>query len=318
MLVLAAGIACDHDATSPIPEPTRERLLESVTPDVALAVGGDGRFQLVSPVNTGRPQITGQQAADLAMAVAKFNISTNPSRVNEERGAIISFARLFPCQAPLYAAAAFQRLEIDDATQAAHPLQKGIGPFWLVRLCGSDGPELNIAVSAYSTDLGIRPDGGVEFPAIGGGDFLAQGIPALREKDELPSAESAVVLVAGLSGRLIAAVPELITPFFRNGEVPQDARWHLHLDAPTKLRTTAGQLLETQEVYVSRIRAGGSRIWVATSIQPDFGDVVFVPMTFVGEKYEDYLKREAAETRTLHAVRLRNVPINFTAAAIEK
>jgi len=292
-------------------------LLESVTPDVALAVGADGRFQVVSPVNTGRPQIAAQQAAELGVAVAKFNYSTNPSRLNEERGATISFARLFPCQAPLYAAAAFQRLEIDDATQAAHPLQKGIGPFWLVRLCGSDGPELNIAVSAYSTDLGIRPDGGVEVPAIGGGDFFAQGIRALRQKDELPSAEAAVVLVAGLSRRLVAAVPELITPFFRNG-APQDARWHLHLDAPTKLRTSAGQLLETQEVYVSRLRTGGSRMWVADSVQPDFRDVLFVPMTFVGEKYEDYLKRESAETRTVHAVRLSNMPINFTAATIEK
>jgi hypothetical protein len=241
----------------------------------------------------------------------------NPARFNEERGTTISFESLFSCRPPVYAASAFDRLEIDDVTKAAHPLQKGIGPFWLVKLCGSDGPELTVAVSAYSTDLGLRPDRGIDFPAISGGDFFAESIPALRIHDDLLSAEAAVVLVATLSGRRVANVPDLVMPFFRDGS-PVDARWHLHLDAPAKLRVSS-EVVETRDVYVSRIRANrGSRFWIADAVQPDFAEVVFVPLTFVGEKLDDYLKRELAEMRTLHAVRFPSMPTRFTAATIER
>lgn len=318
ILLSVADIGCDHDPTIPIPEPARQEVLNALTPEAAAALDADGRFQLAPPRSTGRPQVSEQRAADLAVALARFNLILDGGRYREQRGGPISFERLFSCQRPLYAEAPFDRLVIDTVEKPAHPLQKGTGPFWLVKLCGPDGPELNVAVSAYSTELSITPAGRVEFPAIGGGDFFAQGIPALRSHDDLPSAEAAAVLAATVSNRRVAMVPTLILPFFRDG-APTDARWRLLLDGLVRMRTATGGVLETRELYVSRIREGnGSRFWVADATQPDFKEVVFVPLTFVGEKFDDYLKREIAEMRTLHAIRLPDVPIAFTAATIDR
>jgi hypothetical protein len=173
---------------------------------------------------------------------------------------------------------------------------------------------MNVAVSAYATDLGITPRGSVDFPAIGGGDFVMEAISVAREGDELPSAEAAVTLAAGISGRRVTALPELVAPFFRDG-TPLDARWHLRLDRPTTLQTKEGRPVQTQDIYISRIRQyGGSRVWTDDVKQPSSKEVMFVPMTFVGENYDTYFQRELAEMRPLSVARRSDAPINFVAS----
>ena len=324
--VLALGmflIACTGDlpATAPIPEVSRAEVLAAMTPEAAVNVGPNGKFQVAAVPNTGRAQITGAQAAALTVPLAKYYLPLSREIWDGQRGAQIAYGKLVVCGAPLYGESSFERLAIDDPATAAHHLQKGLGPFWLVKLCGPGGePQMNIAVSAYSTDLSIDPDGDINFPAIGGGDFLPDGIPINGTGNELPTAEAAVVLAARLTGRRIAGVPKLILPFYQDGNA-LGARWRLVLDRPARGRTADGRIVETSELYISRVRATdkpASRTWVAESVQPADVAVTFVPQARVGEQLADLLARRQAETRVLRAIRRVDVPISFAASVIER
>lgn len=315
-----AACSGDRDVTSPAPQVTRAQLIEAMSPSAAAAVGSDGKLDLGAPLNTGRTQITGAQAGILAVAVAKYNLPYANKFFDGQRGRPIAYQKLTVCGAPLYASTAFDRLAIDDPATAAHSLQKALGPWWLVKLCGpGTGPQMNIAVSAYSTDLGIAEDGGVDFPAIGGNDFVPEGIPVGQEANELPSPEAAVVLAASLSGRRVAAVPELIAPFFRNGS-PFGARWRMRLDGPARIRGASGQSMESSEVFISRVRATtrsqATRSWTADPAQPADVEVTFVPQLIVGEHMDAFLQRQKEGTRIMSAVRRVGVPISFSPATI--
>jgi hypothetical protein len=312
------GCASD-DGVSPTSEVTREQLIAAMTPEAAAAIGSDGKLQLSDHPNTGRAQISGDMATALAVRLAKSYLPLDNKVFDGERGKPIDYQKLAVCGPILYAMSAFERLDMDDPSLQAIPLQKALGPFWLVTLCVPGGPpQLNIAVAAYSTDLSIDSSGEIVFPAIGGDDFLPEGIPAAHVADELPSPEAPVVLAANLTGRLVAAVPELIAPFFQD-DSPLGSRWRIRLDGAVRLRTITGETVETSEIYISRNQATsvpGSRIWAVNPVQPADVSVIFVPQAHVGENIDDYLKRQAAETRTLLVARRVAVPISFRAAAI--
>lgn len=309
----------DRNLTLPVPEVTRSELLEAMAPAAAETVGSDGKLELGAPSSTGRAQISGAKAGALAVALAKHNLPYGHKRYDGQRGRPIPYQKLVVCGEPLYALSAFERLAIDDPAAPAHPLQKSIGPFWLVKLCApGTEPQMIIAVSAYATDLGIRADGGVDFPAVGGGDFTSEGIPIGQPGDVLPSVEAAVVLAASLTGRRVVAVPELIVPFFRD-DTPLGARWRIRLDGLARIRGSSGQTIESSEVYVSRIRTTrrpGARSWTAASVQPDGAEVTFMPQGRVGEHIDALLKRTREGTRIMHAIRRAGVPISFAAVSI--
>jgi len=320
--VLAASLgifACAGEkVVSPSHGVSRDALLQALTPEAALGISQDGRLQLAAPPSTGRAQITGEKAGALALGMARFNAPYNNSYYEARRGGPISYGKLRVCEPPLYAASPFERLDIDDPASAAHPLQKALGPVWLVRLCAGEDPQMNVAVAAYSTDLELNKDGSIDFPAIGGNDFFAEAIPIGHIADELPSAESAVVLAATSTGRRVSGVPELVAPFYRSDD-PLESRWHLRLESPVRVRTSIGTFVESSDVYVSRVRETnrpGSISWSADAVQPASADVLFVPTLRVGENWSDYLTRRRAGTRTLHAARRVDMPIKFTAAVI--
>jgi hypothetical protein len=200
-------------------------------------------------------------------------------------------------------------------------MQKALGPFWLVRLCGPSGdPQARVAVSAYSTDLGVTNRGSVDFPAIGGGDFVPAGIPSNDAYAELPSAEAAVVLAADLTGKHVAAVPELIVPFFMEDN-PWGARWHLRLDGPARVTARGGHVLETSDIYIGAMRrteTDASNIWVGAETQPANVSVTLTALSFVGENIKAYLQRERSETKIIRAIRRPDSPITFSAAAFAR
>lgn len=289
-----------------------------MTPEAALAIGPDDRLLLAAPPNTGRPQISGVQAGAFAVSLAKYYLPYTNTHWDSERGKPVDYQKLAVCGSPLYASSPFERLEIDDPAARAVPLQKALGPLWLVNLCGPSGPpQLHIAVSAYSTDLRLDASGVIEFPPVSGGDFFPEAVPISGLSEELPSAEAAVVLSAALTGRRVAAAPELIAPFYIN-ESPYGSRWRITLDRPVRLRATSGESIETSEIFIRRTRLAQpvSQLWGPTPVQPESVDVVYIPQSRVGEDYNAYLARRAAETRTLHVRRLPNMPISFLAGGI--
>jgi len=323
LAVSLGALACsgDRSVTTPVPEVSRAEVLEAMTPEAAAAIGSDGKLQLATPPNTGRAQISGAQAGALAVPLARYYLPYSRAVFDAQRGSPIAYQKLVVCAQPLYVESAFERLAIDEPSQAAHPLQKGLGPAWLVKLCPPGGaPQMNVVVSAYSTDLSIDPDGDINFPPIGGNNFFPEGIPINEASNGLPTAEAAVVLAAALTRRRIAGVPKLIAPFFRDDN-PLGARWSLILDRPARLRTAEGRIVETSEVYISRVRdtrKPGSRTWAAESPQPTDVEVIFVPQGRVGEHMNDYLARQKAETHVMRAVRRADVPISFIAAGADQ
>jgi hypothetical protein len=318
VILTLALAACtnDKEITSPETRVSRSALLEALTPTLAQSVGADGRFQVAAPLVTGRRQITGRQAGLLAIAVAKYNMPYLDTYWTAQRGGPIDYQKLTLCEDPLYAVSPFERLANDVTTEQAHPIQKAIGPFFLVRLCGTAGdPQVKVAVSAYSTDPGINRRGEVIFPAIGGGDFLTAAIPIGQPANEMPSAEEATVLAANFTGRKVAAVPELVVPFFKDDN-PLGARWRLRLETPALMRTRTGQEVEASEVYVSGLRRDdkqGSQTWTADADQPSEVSVRYMPLTFVGENINAYTKRQQAETRMVPVLRRQDVPVQFSA-----
>jgi hypothetical protein len=314
-------VACssDRNVTAPGPTITREALVQALTPVLAASVQSDGKLQLAGVPNTGRPQISAVQAGALAVALAKFNLPFDNALFDSQHGGPIEYQRLTVCGPTPYAAAAFQRLSMDDPASPALPMQKALGPFWLVTLCGPAGdPQLNVAVSAYSTDLSVNSSGQVVFPAIGGNDFLPEGIPAGQPSDLLPSPEAAVVLAAKLSGRRVAALPELIAPFYQL-DSPLGARWHLHLDGAAHMQTADGRAIDVLDMYVSRKPENGnpgSMTWTADANQPADVQVTLIPQPRVGESEQEFLKRQQTETQIITVPRLPDVPIDFTSGAV--
>ena len=312
-LLVLSSIACSNEPSAPLPTITREQLLAAMTPEAAVAVGQDGKLRLTTHIDTGREQISAQQAARLATPVAKSFLPLLASFFNEQRGKPIAYSKLVVCGDILYGEPTFERLLIDDSIENAHPLQKALGPWWLVKLCAEGGPQVQIAVSSYSTDLSISSTGDIVFPAIGGNDFIAEGIPVKGQEKELPTAEAAVVLAAELTGHRVSAVPRLILPFYMD-DSPFGARWYIQLDAPSRMRNSEGKIFETSEIFISRIRATrtpGSRLWSADEPQPDFVEVTFVPLGVLGETREQVEARRAAGTTILHAMRRATVPVRF-------
>lgn len=317
----ALGAAACGDrsmSTAPVPQVSRAEILQALTPEAAAAVGSDGRLPAPQPLETGRPQLAVATAESLAVAVARRNLPYDRERLDREHGGPIAYRWMIPCGRTAYAAPAFERLAGDDPATAAWPEQKAFGPWWLVTLCAPGGePQLSVAVSAYATELRVTADGSIEFPAIGGNDFLPLGIPRGRAADELPTAEAAAVLAAKLSGRRVAAAPELVAPYYRE-DAPQGARWRVRLDGPARILTAGGSAAVVTEVYVSRVpRRGASRerTWAAAASQPAAVEMVLTPPARVGENLNDYLRRKQAEARTVSVARRPAVPIIFDAGA---
>jgi hypothetical protein len=319
LILSVYACSSDRTLTTPPANVARATLVASLTPTMASLVKADGRLQLAAPVSTGREQISGPRATELALALAKFTMPYAYTFWDAQHGSPIDYQRLAACDEPLFASSSFERLREDNGSLPAHPIQKALGPFWLVRLCGPNGdPQARVAVSAYATDLGITKRGSVDFPAIGGGDFVPAGIPSNDPDAEIPSPEAAIVLAANLTGKHVTAVPELIIPFFKDDN-PWGARWHLRLDGPARVRARGGRAVESSDIYIGAMRqtpAAASSIWVSAETQPATVSATMTALSFVGENIQAYIQRERSQTKVIRAVRRPDSPITFSAGAV--
>jgi hypothetical protein len=205
---------------------------EALAPGATAALNSADQFDFADPTGnvTGPKQIPRAQAIVLAKAFVSGFGSTIRSKLEGERGDTVNTAGLTPCRRTLYARSPFLPLSADfvGANPELKTIQRAFGSFWLVPFCDASGSEAAlIAVSAYNTDLQVTADG-LRMPSSGGGWFLWQGVRK-GQAAELPiGPESATILGRGLTGRRIAAVPELIIPSPGDGAA-WDGRWRLNL-----------------------------------------------------------------------------------------
>jgi hypothetical protein len=325
--------------------PNAAELRAALTPAAAAALGPDGRFAPADVPATGRAQVGAARAESLAVGLARGNLVLARAQHERERGAPIPFDRLAACGPTRYAEAPLARLPNDVPDTNAHPSQKAAGPWWLVTLCDPAGdPAFAVAVSAYSTDLGLDAAGRVVFPPFGGNDFVPTALTRGASRAApwgLPGPEAAAVLAARVSGRRVAAAPVLVAPYYREapdapgalgGASPLGARWRVALDGSARVRTADGRVLEVRKVFVGArppvgaggitssaayFAAAGVVTWAAEPAQPAAVPVTWVPLPRTGELFTDYEARRAAETRDLLVPRLEGMPVTFARGAVE-
>lgn len=300
-------MACDGDGGN-IELPTRSAVESAIVGKAAASVDQSGRFTQLQ--ENASDELNAGQAVRLANAYAKQFLPLEHAYLEKERGgAKIDLKRISACGRPLYAASAFERLP--ESVPA--PNRRPYGSYWLVTLCAGGTPQVSLAVSAQATDLTIL-NGRIQFPFYYGGEFFSQGIP-VGYQGEFPSTpEQAAVRTSQLSGRHVKNVPDLIMPAMGQG-VPQEARWHLDLDAATDVDTGSNRR-STAVLYTgSVIEPSGKTTpahYVAALEQPATIQFDYATPPYPHEKGDDYdARRHATGYIKVTATRRSSQPIKF-------
>lgn len=244
---ILAGIiglaACEGEPQSPEPlYPGDVRAY--VVPELAAELGPDGRFNLPAPPAEAYPQITAQQAGDIAVAWARTFGKYFRGTLESRHGRPIDFNSLKVGSPAYYGITPYTAVPPD-----VHPgIRNAFGPCYLVYLVSPDGiPVLFAAVAAYNQAW--IEDGMLRFPPHHGDEVLASAVPLGRGFSMPVSPERAVQIVANASGARASLVPELLLP-----DRDYDAafsRWKVTLERPVVARTSgrdASRLV--RELYV--------------------------------------------------------------------
>jgi hypothetical protein len=238
--------ACDRAAdTMPTTPALSRTVLEPslLTSEAARHLNAEGQFILSAPAAGAVPMITEAEAKVRAVAWARDFGSFNRSYLEKYHGAPIDFTKLQACSRAYFAASPYE----DLPAGVPNFVRNYLGPQWLVSLCAADGtPQVSLAIAAYSTDVTVE-SGHLKQAPFGGAEHFWEGI---SRGTELPVApERAAELAARLTGRRVAAVPELVLSDAHYA--PQYARWRIVLDDPALFRSLkSGTSIRTAEVYI--------------------------------------------------------------------
>ncbi|HEX8454802.1 MAG TPA: hypothetical protein VF647_22180 [Longimicrobium sp.] len=244
-------------------------------------LGSDGLFtypQATAPSSAAI--ITEQRARELA---ASFVLSFGPASKpfwDRERGRAIDVTRLRADSRVFFVHTPYELFP-----EGYHPaFRRAFGPFYLFTLATGREPEVLVAVSAYSNDVGIHPDGKLDMPRQSGMEFVASGVPigaALDGNGSLLGPEEAVVRVGRATGARVIEVPDLVMLNIPEG--PLNGAWKLSLDRDVRVRTAAGAEMRTiSTLYLSRVQ--GRQTLIAAAVQPSYQDV---PARRIGPAGED-------------------------------
>ena len=230
--------ACSDEVSAPRPL-SPGNIRTAVTQDLAAKLGPDGRFVLPAAPAKAYPQLSGEEATQIAVAWARTFGKYVRNEFERLHGKPIDFDALRPGAPAYYAAAAYDPVPAD-----AHAgLRNAFGPQYLVYLVDDEGPVISVAVAAFSQ---ARVENGrMRLPLAGGMEVVPDPIRRADGFVAPLSPEQAVSLVNRATGARIAAVPELVMP--PRGYHPQHSRWRVTLETPVEARR-GGQ--PTREVYV--------------------------------------------------------------------
>lgn len=226
--IALATIGCVGDIPSPSPTLSPSRAdLEQVTTTAGLgSVATDGSFILA--IDQGQDEINQSEAKALASAYAQQLLPYLQTYLEATRGAPIERKQLRACGRAFYAESPFETVP----TSVPRGIRQGHGPYWLVTLCAGVEPQVSVAVSALAQGVRIR-EGRLIFPKDGGGEFFAFGVPR-GHGGEFPISPEMAALIAGEeTGAKLTGPPRLVLPIHSEG-IPQNAKWEIHLDRPSK------------------------------------------------------------------------------------
>ncbi len=240
-LVLAAGCSDTADPVDP-----RAALLAAVTPELAAQIDADGHFLLPEVVDT-NPHLGREETQALAVWASTILMPMVQGFLDETAQRHVPLSNLSVCGQVW----AEQPNAVVPATVLpyAHWL---FGPRWIVTFCRGRTPTIAIAVAAYATNLSLDSVGVFGSPAFGprGDEFLWRGLPLGWQSGVSVTPETAAMLIAKQTGRLVDRVPRLVVPRVPTG-LPFDAKWVVHLEQPvTVAGTDTAATWTTDELYV--------------------------------------------------------------------
>jgi hypothetical protein len=271
--ILAAIVglaACEGEPQTPEPlYPGDVRTY--VVPELAAELGPDGRFNLPAPPAEAYPQITAQQAEEIAVAWVRTFGKYFHGYLESRHGRRIDLSSLRIGSPVYYATTPYTPVPPD-----VHPgIRNTFGPRYILYMVSPDGiPVVEISVAAF-TEAWVEGKT-LRFPSRHGDDVLPTPIPVGRGFTMPVSPERAVQIAANASGARAALVPDLLLP-----ERDYDAvfsRWKVTLDRPVTVRTAArGAGRIVRELYVGIY----GQVFTPAEVQPQ--ERVF---------YEPFLGRE--------------------------
>jgi hypothetical protein len=235
--LLAAALsaaACERFTDSPT-EARMPDVSPYVTASLAEQLTPEGRFRFPPPkAPDDVPIITEQRARELAVAYMRTWGGYRRGEWAYERGAPLPSGDVVPADRIFFAETPHARFP-----DTYHPASKRMyGPMYVVPMEASGELVAYLAISAYGTDLGIRADGTIESPRLGGSYFFAAAVAPnpsqKRFRFEPVGPEEAVERVSRAAGARAALPPKLILQ--NAGWHPATALWKVTLDRPVKVR----------------------------------------------------------------------------------
>lgn len=266
-ITVAALFGCDSSA--PVEQPPVD-IRDAVTGEAATALDAEGRFVLTPPPprQVGIPSLASPEALVLANAYLAQAWSAVGGGLSsafiQGHGAPLTLGELHACGEARFA----------ESPMAPFPLEwdyaarRSFGEYWVFRYCtATEATAGYVAVSPYATDL--RLEGGqVVFPLIAGGEFQANGVPAIWDEAVVYSPENAVKLAYQCTGSRIREVPRLVQQY---GGVASFSKWMLVLERRVRVATSHGI------ITVDTVFAGRSVIRIGQSTRLETGLVVAAP-----------------------------------------
>ena len=233
--------ACGDAIGTPQPLGTSE-IRAALAVNVADQLEADGSFPLGPIPREAHPQISREQAGEIAVAWARTFGRYVREEMERKHGKPIDFGALRVGSRAYYAASPYEA-----AGEEAHPaVRNAFGPQYLVYLVDDEGPVFSIAVAAFGE--AVVESGMLKLPRLFGMEVVPAPIRPGRGFFAPVSPEQAAVTASRASGARVAGVPELIAPGSEHHA--QHARWRVPLDRAVKARTRDGEERVTRELYV--------------------------------------------------------------------
>jgi hypothetical protein len=255
LLLFILFVSCDRAVTHPVEQSYTQEFSMYVTGEAAQSLDEAGRFPVMTASGSlGSAIISERRAGELAVAYVRGFGEFFRERWAREHGRYFDLESLRVDHRIQFLPTAYE--EFPAGYMPAY--RKFFGPYYLVTLVSGSSPVLLVAVSAYSTDVGIDKFGKAAIPGGGnGGEFSSYGITHSPGGMGPLLSEWAVVIAGKRLGARTSRVPELVRPL--DPVSPLDPLWRLELDRDVLLKTKmGGKQVAAREVFVSR----GGRFFV--------------------------------------------------------
>lgn len=229
-----------------MPNDESAALRAAITNDVASHMTADGQFALRPDLTDPRPILGEMDARAIALTAARRTGHMIGRKLEAEHGGPIEYSRLRSCGRGFFARTPFADLPQNLPPEAVYYL----GSHWIIPVCSPAGSEvISVAVAANARIVFRNGNDVYGSPS----SLSMMGIPSSWHGALPIGPERAAILLAGATGRRVAAVPEFYAPNPGDG-YPQAGVWLVPMDGPVVVRgDRSGSERENNVFFVAAV-----------------------------------------------------------------